>query len=290
MVDGQFKSARFLRLFIETIFYCFFISMIFYILNPEIGISTLIKSAFPFAPHAYSYWFINKFLALILLQPFLSHLATSITKRQYQFLLFVLLMINSELIVGFPFSAIFDNGWSLPWFITLFFIGGYIKLYDPFQKVKKWGGYWLLSVIVFAIVSTYFSNIFNLQYNQWFFFGKSFCLFMFVRNISIAPTSIIGKIVKFISPNVLSVYLIHNQHLMIAFLISLGGTYAITTNIGIHLLYWCLFGIAIILLCTLIDKFRIYLFNISGISNLINRLSGHIDARFLTNQPSLFLN
>ena len=140
MVDGQFKSARFLRLFIETIFYCFCISLIFYILNPEIGISTLIKSAFPFAPHTYSYWFINKFLALILLQPFLSHLATSITRRQYQFLLFVLLMINSELIVGFPFSAIFDNGWSLPWFITLFFIGGYIKLHDPFQKVKKWGG------------------------------------------------------------------------------------------------------------------------------------------------------
>lgn len=140
MIEGRFKSQRFFRLAIETIFYCFAISLFFFIFTTQIGTFDLLKSVFPFAPTRYSYWFINKFLALIVLQPFLIRLVSSLNKRQYQLLLFSLLMINSTLVSFFPFSSIFNNGWSLSWMVTVFLIGGYIRKYDLFAGNKNWGG------------------------------------------------------------------------------------------------------------------------------------------------------
>lgn len=277
LIDGKFKAYRFIRLVAETIFYCFSISAIFYIIYQGTSIWDLIKSLMPFAPHSYSYWFINKFLALLLFQPFLCIIAAKISKKQYQYLLLILYLINSELIMGFPFSCLFDNGWSLPWFITLFFTGGYVKKYQPFNEYRHWGVTYLVSVFVFIIVEEFGTKIFNLQYNQWFFFAKSFCIFMWIRTISIPHDSFIGKIITFFAPNVLAVYLIHNQHSMITWLISIGTTVTIGLNIGPATLLWCMISFGVILACTLIDKTRIYVFNKSHITKFLEDISTKID-------------
>lgn len=283
MVTGSFKFQRFMRLFTETVFYCLSITLIFYFVEPGIGFVDMVKSLFPFAPHRYSYWFINKFLALLLLQPFLSKIATSITKRQYQVLLFIMLLLNTELVKGFPFSAVFDNGWSLPWFVTLFFLGGYIRLYNPWKNVNNnWvlGGTWLISAVIFGIVSIRFSSIFNLQYNQWFFIAKSLAMFMWIKNMKISSDSVFGRIIGFLSPNVLAVYLIHCQPLLQVLLISVG----MSVHFGhgeelLHMLYWSGFGIAVIFGCTLIDKFRIRIFEAVGITLLIDNFSKSVDRK-----------
>jgi len=282
LIDGKFKTYRFIRLVAETIFYCFSINVIFYIMCPETSIWDLIKSLIPFAPHSYSYWFINKFLALLLLQPFLSIIATTTSKRQYQYLLLILFLINSELIIGFPFSCLFDNGWSLPWFITLFFTGGYVKKYKPFNNYTHWGITYLVSVLVFLGAQEFGQKIFNLQYNQWFFFAKSFCIFMWIKTIHIPKDSFIGKITAFFAPNVLAVYLIHNQHSMILWLISVGTTVTIGQNMGYSFLLWCMIGFVVILMCTLIDKIRICIFKKFHITKYLEDISTKIDNKLTT--------
>ena len=276
MIDGQYKTYRILRLAVETIFYCFSISLLFYIFTPNLSIGILIKSLIPFGPHAYSYWFINKFIGLLLLQPFLSKLATLLSKRQYQYLLLILLAINSELIFGFPFASIFNNGWSLSWFITLFYIGGYVRKYNPFNGFQWWGATYIITVIVLLIISSYNFKYINIQYNNWFFFAKSFSIFMWIHTLNIPYDSIIGKIVNFFAPNILAVYLIHNQQLILNWLIYLGSTVYIQ-QVELHLVYWCMFSCIIIILCTLIDKSRMFLFNFFGISTQIASISLKFD-------------
>lgn len=283
MIAGRFKAIRFIRLAFETIFYCFAISLVFYLFDPSVGLSGLLKSLMPFGPHAYSYWFINKFLGLLLLQPFLSKLAYVMSRRQYKWLIVVLLLLNTELLQGFPFSCLFDNGWSLPWFVTLFLIGGYVRLYNPFSGVKNWGVCWLVSALVMFTAMKWFGEWFNMQYNQWFFFAKSLTMFMWVRTMTISSDSVIGKTVQFVSPNILAVYLIHSQHLMIGWLIFVGQEMAWTQSPTTHYVSWCVFGLSVLLGCVIIDKVRVKLFDKIGISAWLASISKRCDNQLVFN-------
>lgn len=281
MVGGTFKAVRFVRLTIETIFYCFAITLTFKLAGATtLGLADLAKSLWPFGPHAYGYWFINKFLALVLLQPFLSRVALALTRRQYLYLIALLLLINSELVVGFPFSSIYNNGWSLAWFITLFFIGGYIRLHVVPTGWRLWAALWLLALAVEYAATRYCDGrLFHNAYNNLVWLARSLCLFMLIRSLHIPASNAVGRVVAFLSPNVLAVYLIHNQLLMRTWLVDVGSPLTANPSVGLHLLNWCLYGLAVVLACTLIDKARLYLFGITGLSDVIARLSIRIDQK-----------
>lgn len=280
MIEGHFKSLRFFRLAMETLFYSFGISLLFYIFTDKIGIFELLKSSFPFAPTRYSYWFINKFLALIVLQPFLVKLVSVLNKRQYQLLLIALLMINSTLVVFFPFSSIFNNGWSLAWMVTVFLIGGYIRKYDFLTNCKCWGGYWLLFVIIIGLSGKYLSDIVEIQYNQWFFFLKSLCMFMWVKQMYLTASGLFGKFVKWASPNVLAVYLIHNQVLLLPVVIGIGASFIPSGTVAwLQTVILSVYTLGVMLTCILIDKARGRLFAKCGITNALNKFSSSFDNR-----------
>lgn len=296
MVCGKFKAIRFVRLAIETVFYCFIISLLFGIFsylhyiydgfNFNVGVADLVKSAFPFGPHSYSYWFINKFLALLLLQPVLSLLVKHLTRKQYKYLLIVLLLLNTTFVSFFPFATLFDNGWSLPWFVTLFLIGGYVRLYKPFSNVHNWWLYWLISGVIMILAYRYMYNWFKVDYNQWFFFFKSFSLFMFIRQISISPKSVLGKITKFIAPNVLSIYLIHNQFQMIKFLKLIGTYFSMSESVVFHFVKYVLFCSLVVVACVLIDKLRIWIFNKIKFTSFLNKISERWDKSLCWNEDA----
>lgn len=283
LINSKFKAIRVVRLFVETIFYCFIISFIFALTTHDVSVGTLIKSAFPFAPTKFSYWFINKFLALLLLQPFLVCLVKQLNKKQFKYLLIILYLINSEFVMFFPFAKLFNNGFSLPWMITVFLTGGYIKLYNPFSRVSNWGGYWILSSICFYLAVVFGGTLFQLGYNNWIFMAKSVSMFMWVRSITIPYSSIIGKIIAFISPHVLSIYLIHSQNLLCNWLIDKGVSLSIYDESYYTLLLWSGYGILIILSCVLIDKVRILIFKKIGILSYLTGISSRIDSRIEIN-------
>lgn len=277
LINGKFKFSRILRLAVETIFYSMGISLGFYLLRGGEFIE-IIKS-FPFAPIRYSYWFINRFIGLLLLQPFISKLILQLNRRQYTILLGIMYLLFSHLTIFFPFSQLFTNGYSLAWMITVFLTGGYIRLYNPFANFKHWGWVWLASVAVFYFGYRLLGSIAGGGYNQWFYIGRSFCLFMFVRSLNISSKSIFGKIIGFISPNVLSIYLIQEQPLMKHFMISTGFENINALSLSLTLTLWTIYTFAIIIACSLVDKLRIFIFNQFGITKSINSISKKIDTQ-----------
>ena len=70
LITSKFKIERVLRTAIETIFYTFTITIVLYIFG-KASIYDIAKSIMPFAPTKFSYWFVNKYLGVVLLSPFI---------------------------------------------------------------------------------------------------------------------------------------------------------------------------------------------------------------------------
>lgn len=269
LINAQFKAQRIVRITVETLFYTVVLTVICFFLfnkNGEITVYDVIKSFYILGPTKYNYWFISKFIALLALQPFLSKLAMSFTKKQYQLFLCVLILINTELIGGFPFGELYGGGFTLMWFICLFFTGGYLRLHLESHSMK----FWLFLTIFFTLVKAMIrymelTNIISLNYNSIITYGLAISVFMLFKSIRISK---INSLVKFLSPNILGVYLIHEHGLKSLYRNEL--MYHLSDNKIAYLIMW---SIIIFFICICIDKLRKKLFNVLYLNEIENKIS-----------------
>lgn len=209
----QIKLKRVLKIMVETFFYTFTIKLLFYLCG-RASLYDCLSSLNPMAPTRFNYWFVTKYIGLMLLQPFLSRLAVSLSKTQYKALLVVLLLLTTDLTLLFPFGTLFCTGWTLWWFITLFFVGGYLKLHLPSDSVPIWKNIVILIFSAILIVVLQDSNLFNCSYNSVITITLAVATFCIFRKIEIRN----DRIVRFVAPNVFAVYLIHSHNLFLPFL------------------------------------------------------------------------
>lgn len=281
LITSKFKFERVLRIIAETIFYTFSITLILFILG-KANVEDLCKSIFPFAPTKFSYWFVNKYLAIILLSPFIQKACTTITKKQYELLLGSMLLINSTLFSIFPFGALFGNGFSLMWLITVFITGGYIRLhYNKGVKCWTWGLYTIAGLVVYNLCGVYGGNIIEFGYNSLITYTLAVCTFMWFQNIKISVDGVFGKLIAFIAPHVFAAYLIHEQGLLRNLLqVEWCREFAGYMPNGIYIY---VFSLTVLLLAVIIDKGRDALFRILRVDSLVQRLSTGINK--LYNEP-----
>lgn len=271
LINSKFKAERFLRTAIETIFYTFIVTIILYTCN-KADIYDVTKSIMPFAPTKFSYWFVNKYLAVILLSPFIGKVCSNLTKRQYQILLASLLLIGSTFVKVFPFGELFSNGFSLLWMITVFITGGYLRLHAP--EFKYWGISTLILLAVYNLCNLYSAGIIQLGYNSLITYALAITTFMWFNNLKISSTGIIAKSTMFIAPHVFAAYLIHEQGLMRVYIVDLLHK---LQGYMPDMLYLYLFGIIVIILSALIDKVRLLLFKYCGIDYITNKIATRIN-------------
>lgn len=280
LINAQFKAQRIVRILVETLFYTVILTIIcffFFNKNGEITIYDILKSFYILGPSKYNYWFISKFIALLVLQPFLSKLAMSFTKKQYQFFLCVLIFINTDLIGGFPFGGLFGGGFTLMWFICLFFTGGYLRLHAKSHSMK----FWLSLTIFFTLIKTMIqymelTNIISLSYNSIITYGLAISVFMLFNSIRISE---INGFVKFISPNILGVYLIHEHGLKYLYRNEL--TYQLSeSQYWNKIAYLIIWSILIFFICICIDKFRQKFFNVIHLNEIENKISTWLQNKY----------
>lgn len=185
LITSKFKIERVLRVILETIFYTFAITLILYMLG-KASTQDIAKSIMPFAPTKFTYWFVNKYLAVILLSPFICKVCATISKRQYQILLVTLLLIGSSFLTVFPFGELFGNSFSLLWMIIVFITGGYLRLYAP--EFKHWGIATLCLLILYNMCNIYGQGVICLGYNSLITWSLAIATFMWFK-ICIYPTT-----------------------------------------------------------------------------------------------------
>lgn len=224
-IQSKFNFKKIIKLIIQILFYSIGIYFVFNILNfdkIEFNIANTIKSFFPITFSLY--WFMTSYILLYIFSPFINNLITNLKTREFLKLIIVLIIISY--IIPTLTTSNFQLS-ELIVFITLYLIGGFIKLHEDGIIISKQKTilYFVISyilifitqIILEIVASKYIivADIIN------YFAGLdkitvlicSTSLFMYFKNLKI-QNNIINKIAE----TSLGIYLIHDNIFMRTFL------------------------------------------------------------------------
>jgi surface polysaccharide O-acyltransferase-like enzyme len=274
MITGYFLVEKrelrwkgILRTIIQTLFYALIIFCLFAVFDYDFPLATLKRVIIPI--HSDYYWFVTSYIGLLFVAPFLSILATSLSKRQYQYLLIVLFVLNFEFLYG----TVYSHQRGLLWFSYLYLIAGYLKLHGtPLFIIKHKGAFFISTWILLALFATMYNSLtwplFKLKgsdYNGPVFF-LSLAIFIYFVNTSFKRGSLLTKA----APYTFGVYLIHDNPMVRR--VVWGGV--ISDSIKIPIIIHCIIVCLIIfVVCILIDFLRAQLFHMLKVNEVMDKLS-----------------
>lgn len=218
-----FNLKKMLRFLGPIILYSVVIYLVYSIANNNFNIIHFIDNLTPVISN--KWWFITTYVLLFLFHPFLNMVLNKINKSTYQIIMLALVLIWS-VIPTFTDKRLYVN--EFLWFITLYVIAGYIRLYDfnPKFKCRHYMSLWLLSMIVtigWTIVCLSFYKYNNKVFSTpTFFFSlntltcllNALMLFMAFKTIKMKN----NKIINTIASTTLAVYLVHDSDYVRRFL------------------------------------------------------------------------
>ena len=229
LIDSKFKLSRFIELIAQTIFYTFGTFLVLYafgINRGETDVFWMLNYLLPI--HMDVYWFITSYVVLYALLPIIAKGVHSITGKQLGTIIIILLIYECAFKSFLPFRMYTDDhGYSFLWYLTVFLIGSYLKLYG-FKILNSPGkGLALYFVSCLAVlveggavryIIKYWGHLEELpgmpyEYNNFFVLTSAlgiFAAFVHFNEMKELP----GKIVCFLSPMALGVYLLQENQTM----------------------------------------------------------------------------
>ena len=271
LISGYFLVAddsptpnlrKLLKLWLQVIFYSlslFLIAVVFG-LTP-LTFKTVIKAMMPIT---FSTWgFASVYFVLYLLHPFINVFIKALDRKTYKTVLLLLIGIWS-IIPTFTTSAF--KGSSLTWFVTLYLIAGYIRIYglNPKWKAKQYTLFSIGVILVSYLTSVVFSLLgtksgFFAAHALYFYGQEKITMLLAAVGIFLVFHSVqipYNKIINLIGSATFGVYLIHDSPSIKKWLwLECVKTteYSGSISIIIHSIVAC---ITIYIICTIIDLIR----------------------------------
>lgn len=222
LCKSSFKVKKLLFLVFEVVLYSLLIYLMLVITKQvDFSFKELILSLFPIVTG--KYWFITCYVLLYIFSPYLNVVINNISKKTHAFLIILCCVIFSIIptVIYFVDAFNVNGGYSLIWFIVLYFIAAYIRNYIKVTDKKNW-----ISLVIFAsstlliftsfiIIDKYFTFLSNrllFVYNSILLLISSVSLLVWFLGINI--NNKIGKTINFIAKYTLIVYLIHDNNLL----------------------------------------------------------------------------
>lgn len=215
----RYRWKSIFKTWLTTFFYSFSICLFFFCLGKTSAID-LLRSAFPV--YTNQYWFMTMFIGLSLISPFLSRLATALSKRDYLILLAVLSLMNLRLF-KFPYGETYGGQNTIMWFSYLYLVGAYIRKFEPFKQFHHFGksyfifGTLLASAYMLLYLVPHWLNGASVTYSLTFYnsftFVTSLLLFLWAAYLRLPDTKA-SRIVSIFAPGMFGVYLISEHRLL----------------------------------------------------------------------------
>lgn len=265
-VKSKFKLNKVVDIWLKVIFYSISIYIVLLIFNQvDFNMKDTIKSFFPIITN--EYWFVNCYLLLYILSPFINKMIYQLSKKDLKKLIIFLLIVFCLFPSILPSAFVLDTtrGYGIIWFVILYLTGAYIRLHmkSSFQNKKNLILFFIINCLSFCLVlaiqcicdSIHVSDISERLYNYNFIFVflASLFLFLYFKNINIKNNKLINLVFK-LSPLVFGVYIIHEQ-------VVLRGTLYLNIlnldclwNNPLQFVIIPLITIVIFLVCILIEK------------------------------------
>ena len=224
LVKSQFKFNKVLNLLSVIFFYSSILTFIVWKFNlVEVSLKDFIYSVLPITSNRY--WFATSYVLLYLISPFLNSSINKMTRLELKKLIIALIILFS-VIPTFTFYVDgfgVNNGYGLIWFICLYTVSSYLRLYyEPNHKKNKWIIYYFMicsilfltkifiSKLSISIIGRLTGSMIFFKYNSILVFLASVFLFLYFLNLKIS-SKIIIRISLFLSPLSFGVYLVHDQ-------------------------------------------------------------------------------
>lgn len=257
-----FQFKKILKFWGQLFFYSVILSLIYCIINKnQFSIKLIIKSFFPITFS--TWWFASCYFVLYLFHPFLNKLLHNLDKKTYQYLL-ILAVVCWSIIPTLTTSQFQSN--SLLWFITLYSIAGYIRIYGFNSKLKSQKYFKIFLIVTFI---TYMSSvIFMILGKRWHIFESNVNYFYGQEKITILIISIMlfmtfvtlninyNKWINIIASASFGVYLIHDNDLIRPFIWENIFENAKYQNSILLIPYSVIVVIIVYIVCTVIDLAR----------------------------------
>jgi surface polysaccharide O-acyltransferase-like enzyme len=270
LVHKELNFRRILRIWLQVLFYSTLISAIGWMIGKEpFTARNLFQAFFPVLNGRY--WFVGPYIGLALLAPFLSKTVMALTKKEYQWLLVILTCICCTFTSGIPYGNRLgaNNGYSLIWFIALFFTGGYFRRFDPIQSKRTIGLAFLLLagvVYLFYIGKAFWryktSGNLSLEFSSYnsFAYPLAVLAFLFFQKLPDNGSRIISLLAR-PAAMTFGIYLIHEHPIVREWLWQNGWGWTGLDNDSPWLIPCGLLYCSIIfLVCCGIDRGRLILF------------------------------
>ena len=150
----KFSLRKPFNLICTTAFYgiiAFFVGLL--LGNSKFTLYNLFIAIFPF--FAGYRWFVETYLILLLLCPFINIMLKSLNKRSFSVLLTIQIFIFSVWYSIGLSAPLLDNGYGIINFITLYLIGAYLRLF-VFENIKTQIKWKYFSIYLFTSLLTFF--------------------------------------------------------------------------------------------------------------------------------------
>lgn len=231
MVGKKFRLSRLVELWCQIFFYSVVVAAALVLVGiVPLGETLSLYKQFIFLPASMGhYWFATAYIMLYIISPFLAKAMEHMNQRTHMILMLVLLTPLCFLKSIIPYElAIDDSGVSFVWFIALFVVAGYIRLYGMSFIDTKLKSFLLYIFSAFGILCfryvasalaaripaiNLYSNV--TDYNFFFVFTGALGLFGLFKNMHIRDNVITRFLVR-IAPYTFGVYLLH-EHLLLRY-------------------------------------------------------------------------
>lgn len=277
LVTSRFRWSKVWALIAQVLFY----SLGVYGVLLAIGKVTFQPDAFfisLFPILTGQYWFISAYIGLYLLSPFLNVMIQNLKQRQHLLLAVALVALFSVWptlfwqygVEGYKIS----NGYSITWFITLYVVASYIRLYvkptyRTLRHLVMYGAAGMVVPILSYALSFYIvraggsaPNLAHFRdslfmYNSFPVLLASVMLFLLFANWRLTNRAVI-RVVKFLAPLTFGVYLLHEHPFLI------GWIWYDLKQVPLYSQHFMLYAVMVIggiyLAGSLVDYMRIKLF------------------------------
>lgn len=282
-IETRFKTQKLVSLYVQIYFYSVMGALVSLLLG--IGLASEWRRVlFPVVNR--EYWFVTIYIVLYCLSPYIKLLIERMNRRQYFLLLVLLFTLFSATPTVFQEEEWLNTGgaFGIVWFIFLYFVGAYIRLY--YQAKMSRMIRFVMWIVVIMIVPSYKFLIEACGNVHWFLAGyvevfykadsvltlaASVLLVLLFVDIDI-KNALCAKCINWFGTGCLGVYLIHNNRNL---------SHYIWEKLRVH--YWIvekenilialLIGVLVFVVCNVLEHLRQMIFKFSKMNALIAGMS-----------------
>lgn len=231
-VESVWKPGRVVSLLCQVLFYSLLTPAILLLCGVvsvgDLDVYDWIGFVFPFGTE--HYWFATAYLVMYLFAPFLAAGIQKMKKRDLQILMALLLTFFSLEKTIIPVYLATDRyGYDFGWFLCLFIVAGYIRLYGIswLEKQSHAVGAYVLSCLLIWQLSLFsntlggeidaFVHYANMPYtyNHLLCLAGAVSLFYVFKNFSIREGRL-ADLIRLLAPCTFGVYLLH-EHILVRY-------------------------------------------------------------------------